>query len=84
MTLSVINITEPDHDQNDHHIKLVIVYQQSGPLIEWFKKTEKCQKLTKGHNFVNIMTTQNLKLHAPSSDRSKTFCIISSQSNHEH
>ena len=36
--MSIINITEPYHDQNDHHIKLVIVYQKSGPLMEWFKK----------------------------------------------
>ena len=63
-------------------IKLVIVYQKSGPSIECFKKVEKCKNLTKGQNFVKIMTTQNLKLHAPSSDHSKTFCIISSQSNH--
>ena len=76
MILSIINITEPNHDQNDHHIKVVIVYQKSGPSIEWFQKVEKCQKLTKGHNFVKIMTTQNLKLHAPSSDHGKTFCII--------
>ena len=31
-----------------------------------------------------FMTTQNLKLHAPPLDHSKNFCIISSQSNHEH
>ena len=77
------HITEPNHDQNVHHIKVVIVYQTSGPSVEWFKKVEKFQKLSKGHNFVKIMTTQNLKLHVPSSDHSKTFCIISSQSNHE-
>ena len=72
----MINITEPNHDQNAHHIKLVIVYPKSGPLVEWVKKVEKCKKLTKGHNFVKIMTTQNLKLHAPPSDHRKTFCII--------
>ena len=38
--MSIINIAEPNHDQNDHHIKLVIVYQKSRPLIEWFKKVE--------------------------------------------
>ena len=78
-----MNIPEPSHDQNDHRIKLVIVYQKSGPLVEWIKKVEKLQILTKGHNFVKIMTTHNLKLHGPSSDHSKTFCIISCQSNHE-
>ena len=45
---------------------------------------EKCQNLTNGDKFVKIVTTQNLKLHAPSSDHNITFCIISSQSNHEH
>ena len=44
--MSIISITEPNHDQNDHHIKLVIVYQKSGHLVEWFKKVEKCKKLT--------------------------------------
>ena len=38
--MSVINITEPNHDQNGHHIKLVIVYQISGPLVKWFKSWE--------------------------------------------
>ena len=84
ITLSIINITETNNDQNDHHTKLVIVYLISGPLIKWLKKVEKRQKLTKGHNFVKIMTTQNLELHATSSDHSKTFCIISMKSNHEH
>ena len=76
--LSIINITEPNYDQNDHHIKLVIAYQKTGPSVEWLKKVEKAKK---GHNFIKI-TTHNLKLHAPSSDQSKTFCIVSSQSNH--
>ena len=61
ISLSIINITDPNHDQNDHHIKLVIVYQISGPLVQWFKTVEKCQKLRKGHNFVKIMTNLNLK-----------------------
>ena len=84
LTLSINNITQPNHNQNDHHIKLVIVYKKSGPMVEWFKQVEKCQKLRKGHNFVKIMTTENHKLHESSSDQSKTFCIISSQTNHEN
>ena len=82
--MSIINISEPNHNQNDHHIKLVIVYQKSGPLIELFEKLEKYQKLTKGLNVIKIMTSQNLKLHVPSLDHSKIFCIITSQSNQEH
>ena len=69
--MSIINITEPNHDQNDHHIKLVITYQKSGSLVEWFKKVENCQNLTKAHNFVKILTIQNPKLHALSSDHSQ-------------
>ena len=41
-------------------------------------------KLTKDHNFVKIMKPENLKIKkCPSSDHRKTFCITSSQSNHE-
>ena len=46
--MSIINITKPYHDQNDHHIKLIIVYQKSGPLFEWFKKGGKMPKIDKG------------------------------------
>ena len=34
--MSITNITEFNHDQNDHHIKLVIVFKKSGPLDERF------------------------------------------------
>ena len=42
ITLSIISITEPNYDQNDYHIKLklVIVYQKLGSLVEWFKKVD--------------------------------------------
>ena len=29
--MSITNITEPNHDQKDHHIKLVIAYQNQVP-----------------------------------------------------
>ena len=40
ITLSIINITEPNLDHNDNHIKLVKYTKTSGTLIEWFKKLE--------------------------------------------
>ena len=60
ITLPTNNIIEPNHEQNDHHIKLVLVYQNQVPWLNGSQKLKNAKILTKGRNFVKIMTTQNL------------------------
>ena len=47
--MSIINITEPYHERNDHHIKLLIVYKKPGPLVvmNGSKRWKKAKKMIK-------------------------------------